>query len=370
MAARANAAVLTAARSIELRDFPVPEPIEGGAVVRVEGTGICGSDWAPYLMGPLRGGGEPVILGHEIVGTVEKISAEGAARWGLAEGDRIVVEEAIPCGHCELCRTGRYRMCDGLFRPGGMRYGMVPVSQEPHLWGGFGELMYLHPRSVVHRVAPTVPVEIAPLYIPLSNGIEWVQELGRARSGSHVVILGPGQHGLGCVVGARLAGAATVTVAGTSRDRERLDAARALGATHVVDVDEEDLVGRVEEITGGHFADVVVEVASGTSTTVPLAIEVAAMSGTVVLAGIKEFKPVDGIVTDKVVFKDLTIRGAYGHDYPSVAAAVSLINAGELPLEVLCTHTFGLDAVDDALRTLGGEGEDAIHITVVPTFSG
>lgn len=366
MAERANAAVLTASRTIEMRDFPVPDPVDGGAVVQVEGTGICGSDWAPYVMGPVRDGGEPVILGHEIVGTVTKISGEGAARWGLAEGDRIVVEETIPCGHCELCRTGRYRMCDGLFRPGGMRYGMVPISRAPHLWGGFGDFMYVHPRSVVHRISASVPVDLAPLYIPLSNGIEWVQRLGGAHSGSHVVIMGPGQHGLGCVVGAKLSGASTVTVTGTSRDRLRFDAALALGATHVVNVEEEDVVARVGEITGGHYADVVVEVASGTSATIPQAIELAAMSGIVVLAGIKEFKPVDGIMTDKVVFKDLTIRGAYGHDFPSVATAVALINSGELPLEVFSTHQFGLDAVDDALRTLGGEGEDAIHITVLP----
>lgn len=370
MAERANAAVLTGARQIELRDFDLPEPLDGGAVIRVEGTGICGSDWAPYAAGLIFGGGDPIILGHEVVGIVDKISDAGAARWGLAEGDRIVVEETIPCGHCELCRTGRYRMCDGLFRPGGMRYGMVSVHQAPHLWGGFGDYMYLHPRSIVHKITAGVRADIAPLYIPLANGIEWVQRMGGAHTGSHVVIQGPGQHGLGCVVGARLAGAATITVTGTSRDVDRLAAARTLGATHVVNVDEEDPVERLSEITAGRLADVVIEVASGTSATIPQAIDLAAMSGTVVLAGIKEFKPVDGIMTDKVVFKDLTIRGAYGHDYPSVATAVELINAGDLPLEVFSTHQFGLDRVDDALRTLGGEGEDAIHITVLPATGG
>lgn len=370
MAERANAAVLTGARQIELRDFPVPEPIDGGGVIRVEGTGICGSDWAPYAAGLVFGGGDPIILGHEVVGTVAKMSDAGAARWGLTEGDRVVVEETIPCGHCQLCRTGRYRMCDGLFRPGGMRYGMVSVHQPPHLWGGFGDYMYIHPRSIVHKIAASVPVDVAPLYIPLSNGIEWVQRIGGARTGGHVVIQGPGQHGLGCVVGARLAGASTITVTGTSRDSDRLAAALTLGATHVVNVDEEDAFERVSAITGGQLADVVIEVASGTSATIPQAIDLAAVSGTIVLAGIKEFKPVDGIMTDKVVFKDLTIRGAYGHDYPAVAAAVALINAGELPLEVFSTHQFGLDRVDEALRTLGGEGDDAIHITVLPGAGG
>lgn len=365
MAETVHAAVLVEPRKIEVEEFPVPEVGDADAVIRVEGTGICGSDWAPYA-GSFPFQMPPVVLGHEVVGRVVAIGAQAVAAWGVDEGDRIVVEEAIPCGRCRLCRGGLYTMCDGMHGTAGRRYGMIPAAQAPHLWGGYGDLMYIHPNSVVHRIDKTLPVELAPLYIPISNGVSWIQGQG-AGIGSTVLIQGPGQHGLGCVVGAKEAGVSTIIVTGTSKDARRLEVARLLGATHTINVDDGDLVAQVRELTNGQMCDLVVDVTAAAPAAAEVALDLAATAGTIVLAGFKEFRPLTNFLSDKIIMNALTVKGAWGHDELAVKAAVKIIESRKYPLEEMCTHTFPLGQVDVALETLGGERDDqGIHITIVP----
>ncbi len=361
-----SSAVLMAPRRIEVQDFALPRIGEDDALVRVHGTGICGSDWAPYVGNwPMEL--PPLILGHEVVGEVVEIGGVASGRWGVQVGDRVVVEESIPCNHCRLCRTGRYHMCDPMHTAEGLRYGLTPIERSPGIWGGFGEYVYVHPRSVVHKMSSAVPTDQAPLFIPISNGIRWVERDGGCRIGDTVVILGPGQHGLGCVIGAKLAGAGTVIVAGTPSDGVRFDVARRLGADHTVDVTEAPLGEQVAALTGGEGAHVVLDVTAGAPGALASAVDSAGIGATVVVAGAREFKPAEGFLPDKLMFGELTLKGVYGHDYTSVRRAIGVIESGTLPLDLLCTHTYGLDEVDLALRTLGGEGDSgAIHITVVP----
>src|SRR4051794_21634529 len=98
----ACAAVLTKPRSIEMREFRVPRARADDAVLAVEATGICGSDWAPYA-GTLPFPIPSIVLGHEVVGRITDIGPVAAARWQVDVGDRVVVEECIPCGFCNLC---------------------------------------------------------------------------------------------------------------------------------------------------------------------------------------------------------------------------------------------------------------------------
>lgn len=364
----AYAAVLVKPRTIELRSYPVPEVHDNDALLVVEGTGICGSDWAPYSGDspfPLP----PVVLGHEVVGRIADIGSSAASRWNIAAGDRIVVEETIPCGFCDLCRSGNYPMCDGLHGTPGSRYGMVDVNKAPHLWGGYGNYMYLHPNSVVHRIADDIPIEIAPLFIPISNGIRWVQHIGRVACGETVFVQGPGQHGLGCVVAAKQAGAGCVIVAGTSRDVERLDVAKKLGADYIVLADESDVRGYVQDITNGRMCEVVVDATAGAPQAAQTVLDVAALRARVLIAGFREMRPLENFILDTAVMKGLTIIGAWGHEMSSVRSALKLIESGTYPLHLMCTHTFGLDEVDAALETIGGERKDSpIHVTILPNL--
>jgi threonine dehydrogenase-like Zn-dependent dehydrogenase len=310
----------------------------------------------------------PLVLGHEVVGRIDEIGEDAASRWGVEKGDRVVVEEAVPCGVCQLCRTGRYHMCDPLHTPNGLRYGLTGVDRAPHIWGGFGEHLFVHPRSVIHRMRGDVPVEQAPLFIPISNGIRWIERDGGMRVGDTVAIFGPGQHGLGCVIGARLAGAGCIIVVGTGKDAKRLEVARALGAHHIVNADDGPTALQISELTQGALADVVVEVTSGAPSVLAEAVNSAAIGATVVVAGSHGMKPAVGFKSDLLFLREITVKGVYGHDFLSVRRAIALIESGGEPLDLLCTHRFGLEEAEEALQTLGGEtdADNVIHITVSP----
>lgn len=364
---RVNAAVLTGPRRIELQDFPVPDVGHDDGLLRVEASGVCGADWDPLFLGhaPQDRIGQS-ILGHEIVGRVWRIGPTAAARWGVQEGDRIAVEEDIPCGRCRLCRTGRYRMCNGLSGYGeGRRYGFTSVAEPPYLWGGYSEVLYLHPNSVVHKVPDDIPAAEATLFLPISNGIEWVRRYGQLQIGGTVVVQGPGQHGLGCVVAAREGGAGLIVVTGRSTDGPRLEIAKALGADVVINVDEEHAVRRLRKLTDGVLADVVVDTTHRAPQALSQAIDMACIGGTVVVAGLK-LAAVE-LPTDKLIMKDLSLRGANGHGLESVSAAISIIASKKYPIHEMCSHTFALDQTEDALRTVGGEGAAMpVHVTVRP----
>jgi threonine dehydrogenase-like Zn-dependent dehydrogenase len=362
-----RAAVSYDVRRTQVREFPVPEIPPDGGLLKVELTGVCGSDWPYYLSYPKSKG--PLILGHETVGTVERLGAAASARFGIKEGDRVALEEYLPCGHCAYCRTGDFRLCDAtdtLNRSGTIRYGSTPVATAPSLWGGYGEYQYLHPNSVFHRVPAHVAGKLATLALPLGNGVEWVYLQGGLRLGEVVVIQGPGQQGLACVVAAKEAGAGCIIVSGLSGDARRLELAKKLGADHVIDIERQDLPETVARITGGAMADLVLDCASGTSMTVLMAIALARKGGRIVLGGRKSDK-LREFDTGQLFTRCLTFKGVRGHSYQAVELGLQIIASGKYPTEAMCTHVFPLAEVDAALRTVGGEGElDAIHCSVDP----
>jgi threonine dehydrogenase-like Zn-dependent dehydrogenase len=365
------AAVAVAPLATELRRFPLPRVQTDDAVLRIEIAGICGTDWEIYRRESRGQGLGPLILGHENVGHIVTVGDEAAARWGVRSGDRVAVEEFIPCGRCRLCLSGHYRICDATDSRSGkpvLRYGITPVRIPPALWGGFSEYLYLHPRSILHRVDPGIPTELAALFIPISNGVQWVVKEGGLGIGGSVLIIGPGQHGLGCVVAARETGASTVIVAGTSRSPDRLALARELGATHTVESDRHPLEEAVRDITGGELVDVAVDLTPGASDPVAAAVASVRKRGSVILAGSKHGRPLPDFAHDTVVRKELTIRGVRGHDYGAVEAALAIIGSGRYPLERMCTHRFGLDRVDEALRMVGERTDpSAVHVSLIPT---
>ncbi len=366
-----SAAVAVDALQTELKRFAPPDVGADDGVLAVEIAGVCGTDWEIYRRESRGRGLGPLILGHENVGRITAVGEEASRRWGVVAGDRVVIEEFIPCGHCRLCRAGHYRICEATDSRSGrpfLRYGSTPASVPPALWGGFSELLYLHPNSIVYPLSEDVPGELAALFVPISNGIRWVVQEGGGTVGRSIVIQGPGQHGLGCVVAAKEAGMSPIVVSGLARDARRLDIALELGADNVVRVDDADLVAEVAEITEGRMADLVVDVSPGATVAVELAVEVATKRGTVILAGSKHGAPVSNFLNDTVVRKELTIKGVRGHDHLSVEPALKLIQSRRYPLERFCTHRFGLDEVDRALRMVGERSDPAaVHVNVVPT---
>ena len=249
------AMVQTAPRVLEPRDIPIPDIDDDGAILRLEACGICGSDYEQFegvLRTPM-----PVIPGHEPLGRIAKIGDRAAARWGVDVGDRVAVETMLSCRHCEPCLSGSYHLCDAR-----RIYSYIPLTEAPGLWGGYSQYMYLHPNSVVHRVDPALPPEVGVIFNPLGAGFRWAVEMPNTQPGDTVVILGPGQRGLASVIACRAVGAGTIIVTGIEADERKLALARAFGADHTIDVDNENAVKRVKEITDGRGADVVVDVSA------------------------------------------------------------------------------------------------------------
>jgi threonine dehydrogenase-like Zn-dependent dehydrogenase len=364
MSKSSRAVVQTGPRQLEMRELPIPDLTDDTALLRVEACGICGSDAEQYTgVLPVR---MPVIPGHEPLGIIERIGDRAAKRWKVNVGDRVAVESLIPCGHCRDCRIGRYQLCRG--RGGLFGHGYVPLATAPGLWGAYADYMHLDASSIVHPIRADVPASIAVMYNPLGAGFRWAVEIPNTRPGDSVLILGPGQRGLASVIAARAAGAGAIMVTGLTRDTDKLALAREFGADHVIDVEQEDVGARVREATGGRGADVVVEVSANATEPVAESLRYVAPGGTVVLAGIKGFKPVPDFISDLAVVKEVTIKGAFGVTARSYEQAIALIESGRVPLAKMHTHDFSLDQAELAIRTLAGEadGPASIHSCLLP----
>ncbi|SEG89518.1 Threonine dehydrogenase [Actinacidiphila yanglinensis] len=367
MADQVLAAVRTAPGTTELREFPMPDIPDDGALLRVEVAGICGTDVKMYAKPPFA---DPVIMGHENVGTIARAGRAFTERKGLREGDRVFVEHYVGCFRCAWCHAGEYRHCeatDWRTNPDARRYGYTSADNPYRLWGGFAQYLYLPWNSVVHRVPDGVSPELAGLVTPLSNGIEWALVTAGVRYASTVLIQGPGQQGLSQVVACKQAGAALIVVTGTTRDAARLALARELGADAVIDVTREDPLERIRELTAGKGVDVVLDCTAGAGTA-PLLLGVDALvrrEGTMVVQG--ELAAFPDFPLKKITEKSISVKSARGHSYRSCELALEQLASGRFPLERLGTHTFGLAETDRAIRTVGGEyGGDAVHVSLLP----
>ena len=240
-------------------------------------------------------------------------------------------------------------------------------SLKPSLWGGYAEYMYLDPHTVMHKVSKSIPAEQAVMFNPLGAGIRWAVQMPGTTIGDTVAILGPGQRGLASVIACKEAGAGKIIVTGLARDKRKLELAAEFGATHAINVEEQDPVRAVREITGGKGADVVVDVAAYSTSTVGQAIDMVKRGGTVMLAGVKT-KPVPELASDKIIFKEIRVQGALGVDFRGYAPAIKIIESGRYPLEKMHTHTMPLAQAERAINMLAGNipGEEAIHIVLKP----
>ena len=366
MDTKALAAVITDKRQIEVREFAVPSPGADDAVLKVEACGICGSDYHyykelnhwPYL-------NPPHIMGHEVVGRIAAIGIDASRKWRLKEGDLVAIEAPVTCQRCRYCLTGNATLCAEK-----RSYGIsASMADPPHLWGGYAQYMYLHPNTILHPVPAGVSPAAAALYTCVSNGVKWAQRVPALSPGDSIVILGPGQQGLGCVLAAAIAGVAPIIVAGLEVDAARLSIAKELGATHLVYSERAPLIEQVKSILGSEMADVVVDV-TGSIAAQEAAVDLVRRGGTVVLAGRTPNQTVE-FEMDKIASRGITMIGVRGHESDDIRRALSIIASRPEAAAKLTTHEVALKDADYALRLIGQEvpGENAIHVSLNPWMS-
>jgi threonine dehydrogenase-like Zn-dependent dehydrogenase len=360
-AARIRAVVQVGPKRLELREFehPIIDPDEG--LLRVEACGICGTDVELYT-GHAKLASYPFIPGHEPAGVIDEVGERAAQRWGVKVGDRVAVEPLLTCGSCKQCLSGLRTLCSKQ-----MSYGFTSTSASPGLWGAYADYMYLHPGTFLHEISARIPPQIAVMFNPLGAGFRWAVHEPSLLPGDTIVILGAGQRGLAAVIAARSAGAGMIIVTDLAKAKNKLALASEFGAHHTIVADEETAVDRVAQITGGRLADVVLDV-NGAAQPVIDAIDMVRPGGTIVLAGVKGTDVATSLVTDKLVFQSITMRGVFTVDTKSYKQAIELIESGAIPLEKLRSEKFALEDAEAAIGRLAGTDglAPAIHVVIQP----
>ncbi|MQA97652.1 MAG: alcohol dehydrogenase catalytic domain-containing protein [Streptosporangiales bacterium] len=350
----------------ETRTFPLRDCPPDAGWLRVEASGVCGTDVGLFT-GALD---EPCVLGHHVLGQVAALGDVAASRWALRPSDWVVLEEYLPCGRCAMCHTDRYRLCpDTDLWKGGRRIGLVGTTEEPGLWGGNAQYLHLPPNAVLHRIPGGLAPGLAVWALPLANALDWVLGAGRLGDGETIVILGPGYHGIAAAAVARYAGAKHVVVCGLPRDRARLRFAESLGAT-TLELGDDDLAGTVAGLTGRPGADVVLDLAASRPETLGDNIRLLGHGGRLVLASPKS-PALAGVDTTALIRLTAGIVGVRGRSPQRVQESIALLQRGGLGLEQVPTEEIPLSEVGSMLgRLAAGEGPDTPHVVVRPWLDG
>jgi len=352
-------AVVESPNKMMIKKFNIPSVDTDGVLLRVERVGICGSD-PHFYQGTRNIARYPLIMGHEMVGYVDKIGDKASSIYNIQTGDRVTVEPYISCGHCKYCLTGYYQLCKER-----KAYGVnISCDTPPYLWGAYGEYMFVGPGSKIHKISKEIPAEAACLSSVIGNGVRWVITKGGVSIGETIVIMGPGAQGLASTIIAKEAGAGCIILLGTNADIKRLKLGEKFGATHVINIEKENTIEVIRDITSGDMADVVIE-ASGSPSALKLGVELLKPLGRYVWAGRNDNKE-NCFDTNKIIVNELKVYGGYGQSW-DVEKAVSIINSNKYPIEKMVTRVFPLKEADDAINYFINNPQENIRVAIDPS---
>ncbi|RPI25438.1 MAG: alcohol dehydrogenase [Acidobacteria bacterium] len=345
------AARLYGSRDIRIDTLPVPGPPgPGEALVRVQATGICGSDLHTYIDARIGDIAlqSPLILGHEFAGSVAGVGPESRDGHDLAlpPGQLVAVDPAVPCHRCEFCEGGHPNLCRRLHFCG--------------LWPDDGSLReYIRvPARTCFPLPEGLTAEEGALLEPLGVALHAVN-LAHLRVQESVAVLGAGPIGLLILKVALLSGAYPVIV--TDRLAWRLEAARRFGAHEVVQIEDNDPVRTIVDATEGRGVDVVFEAAWG-GLAAEQAIEIACLGGRIIMVGIPSESKLT-LPAAPARRKGLTVRFSrrMKHTYDR---AIPMVMARRVKLTELITHRFPLAQADKAFALNAGYQDQVVKVVV------
>ena len=355
MASHGRAMVLAeAGRPLEMREFPVPQPGPGAALVRVTLANVCGSDvhlWRGELDPRKRGWALPRHWGHEMTGRIEAlgegvtVDSNGAP---LAVGDRVVYRYFFPCGRCRNCLSDKSRACP-------RRYAFnTPADQPPHFNGAFGDYFYLRPNHTVFKVPDDLPDDLVVGVNCAFSQVVGGLDVANLKMGESIVIQGAGGLGMYAIAVAKERGAGQVIV--VDGVAERLDLAESFGADELIDMRElpepADRAGRVRELTDGWGAEVVVDVA-GFPQVVAEGMQMLASGGRYVEIG--NISPGLTYAADPSfwVTNNCTIFGIHVYEARHLREALSLLDRGRsrYPFHKIVSNRFPLEEVNEVMAS-------------------
>ncbi len=321
---------ITAPKTIEVKDVPIPELEDDEILIKVAYTGICGTDIGIY------GGGlsfvksglikYPVRIGHEFSGVVEKV---GKNVTKFKKGDRVITDNGVSCRHCKPCLEGRNIDCENMRSVGTV-----------NCWeGAFAEYVKF-PEIHVYHLPDSIDLDEAAVIEPVTISLVSLDKIDGRNPGKTILVIGTGPIGLATANLAINYGAKKVYIAG--RKENKLAIAREYGA-EAINVTETDLVEYFK--AKGEKVDAVIET-SGAIGCIEQAIKCTKKHGTVALAGFYE-RTLDEFPIDDFVFSEVNLVGVAGRWVAQ--DIIDLIVAGKLNLKPLITHRFSFDEAPAAI---------------------
>lgn len=319
-------------KGIWMTDSAMPEVGHNDLLIKIKKTAICGTDmhiyhWDEWSQQTIP---VPMVVGHEYVGIVVDMGQEVR---GFKKGDRVSGEGHLTCGHCRNCRAGRRHLCRNTEGVGVNRAG------------AFAEYLVI-PSFNAFKIPDNISDDLASIFDPFGNAVHTALSFDLV--GEDVLITGAGPIGIMAAAVARHAGARHVVI--TDINDYRLDLARKMGASHAVNVSNQDLGDVMKELGMTEGFDVGMEMSG-----VPVALRdmLAKMNngGKVAMLGIP---PKDvSIDWNEVIFKGLTIKGIYGREmFETWYKMASLIQSG-LDLTPIITHQFNVDDFQQGFEKMG-----------------
>lgn len=338
-----RAAVYHGPDLIRVEERPVPRVGPGELLVRVHGCGLCGSDVVKIQHRTVT---PPVILGHEVVGTVVEVGP-GAEGFGL--GERVVVAHHVPCYVCHYCRRGATSMCRTF----------KALNLDP---GGFAEYVRVPARNVqfaTMKVPPGLGDREAALSEPLACCLRAIRR-SRLHPGDTALVVGLGSIGLMMVQLGKLEGAVVI---GSDPVAERRALAKRLGADLVLDPFGDDLSAAIGGVTEGRGADWAI-VCGGSGRVVPPLLELVRDGGAINLFAPAYPDPVQSVDLNAVYHRELTITASYSSSPDSLHEALGLIASGRVQASELTSHDLPLEGLSEAVRLTVERRALKVYITI------
>lgn len=340
---------------LRVEDLRDPRPHAGEVLVRVRACGVCHTD-LHVIKGEVKFP-TPCVLGHEISGVVEEV---GPGVDGLRPGQAVACAFIMPCGTCFYCVRGEEDLCERFFAYNRLRGTLYDGQTRLYRPDGSPVWMYSMGGLAEYAVVPATDVFPVPEGLPLDRAAVLgcavftafgaLRNAARLQPGESVAVFATGGVGSALVELARAFGAYPIVAVDVRP--EKLEAAKELGATHVVNAAEARPQDAVREVTAGRGVDVAFE-ALGRPETFVQAVESVRDGGRAVMVGIAPVGVTAPVEITRVVRRKIQILGSYGArtrtDMPLV---LSLAQRGAIHLDRLVTRQFSLEQADEAYRLL------------------
>ena len=341
-----KAAMLYGVKDLRIEDVEIPKVGLGEVLVKVKAATTCGTDLKIFRRGYVEKVIKlPTIFGHEWAGEVVEVG-EGL-EWPK-KGMRIRAGNSAPCLHCTMCQKGKYNLCENMI----------------WLWGAYAEYIKVPARMVLvnmQEIPQHVSYEEAAITEPLACVLHGAEE-ANIKPGDTVTIIGAGPIGLLHLLTAKKFGAGRVISIDLVEDR--LNFAERLGADETVNAGKEDVVERVQELTGGYGSDVVIE-AIGLPSTWEQALKLVRKGGTVLEFGGCPPGTEIKVNTEKLHYGELTVRGSFHATPLHFRKALNLIASRTIDVRPLITRKMRLENIREAFDILMTSKKE-IKIAIIP----